>query len=143
MDFFVEQTIHAAPEEVAKIMFDPAREAEWMEWSGGVERLTPAPFGVGSKVRHKAGVLGWPMSFVTEVTALDPGRKLEMAVDAGSDSGELIFQVSPTAGGAIASIHARDDAIARMPHTLWARKQQAQDNLARLAVAVTRARAPA
>lgn len=143
MDFFVEQTIHAAPEEVAKIMFDPAREAEWMEWSGGAEPLTPGSLGVGSKVRHKAGVLGWPMSFVTEVTALDPGRKLEMAVDAGSDRGELIFQVSPTAGGAIASIHARDDAIARMPHTLWARKQQAQDNLARLAVAVTRARAPA
>ena len=124
-------------------MFDPCREGEWMEKGGEAERLTPGPFGVGARVRHQAGVLGWKMSFDTVVTAFEPGRRLEMEVVADHDHGVLIFQVSPTAGGAIASIHARDDAIARLPHTLWARKQQAQENLERLATAVTRAHAAA
>lgn len=143
MDFFVEQTIHAAPEAVAAIMFDPDRDGEWMEWGGQAEHLTPGPLRVGSRLRHKAGVIGWPVSFVVEVKAYDPGRRLEMDVAAGSDHGVLIFQVAPTAGGAIASIRARDDAIARMPHTLLARKQQAQDNLAKLATAVSRAQSRA
>ena len=41
MDFFVEQTIHAAPEDVAKIMFDPARDGEWIAKGATAEVLTP------------------------------------------------------------------------------------------------------
>jgi hypothetical protein len=143
MDFFVEQTIHAAPEEVAAIMFDPASEGEWVAKGTTAELLTPGPLAVGSRVRHEAGVHGWKISFVTEVTALDPGRRLEMQVVEGSDHGVITYQVAPTAGGAIASIHVRDEAMARIPHSVWARKDQAKENLASLATLIQRRNAHA
>ncbi len=136
MNFFVEQTIHAAPEDVARIMFDPAREGEWVAKGAKAEMLTPGPLTVGSRVRHQAGVLGWKVSFITEVKALDPGRRLEMEVVEDSDHGRIVYQVAPTAGGAIATIHIQDQGLTRIPHSAWARKQQAQENLVHLANAV-------
>ncbi|CAN7411560.1 SRPBCC family protein [Phenylobacterium sp. LjRoot219] len=137
MDFYIERTIHAAPEAVARIMFDPGREAEWMAKAGSAEPLTPGPMGVGSQVRHTAGVHGWPVSFVTEVRSFEPDRRLEMAVINATRQGEIIYQVAPTAGGSIATIHVRDDETGPHPVSNWARKQQAEENLARLASLVT------
>lgn len=135
MDFYIEHTIFAAPERVAAIMFDPTREGEWMAKGGQAELLTSGPLAVGSRVQHTASVHGWPVSFTTEVKTLEPGRKLEMEI-VGSRQGLIIYQVSPTAGGAIATLHVRDDEVAPHPVSSWARKQQAQDNLSRLASAV-------
>ena len=56
MDFFVEQTIHASPEAVAEVMFDPGREDEWISKGVKAELLTPGPPAVGSRVRHEAGI---------------------------------------------------------------------------------------
>jgi hypothetical protein len=137
MDFYIDQTIHAAPDEVAHVMFDPDRETDWMAKTGLAERLTPGPLAVGSRVQHTAGVHGWPVSFVTEVKAIAPDR-LEMEVVGPSRRGVIIYQVAPTAGGAIATIHVRDDEVGPHPVSAWARKQQAQENLARLATLLTR-----
>lgn len=139
MHIFVEHTIYAAPGEVAAIMFDPDREGEWVAKGSKAERLTPGPLAVGSRVRHDVGVLGWQFSFVTEVTALDPGRTLEMKIVEASDQGAIIYQVVPTSGGAIASIHVEDESMVRFPHSIWARKKQAEENLAHLAKAVAHA----
>lgn len=143
MDFYIDQTIHASPEDVARVMFDPDREAEWMANAGPAERLTPGPFAVGSQVKHTAGVHSWPVSFVTEVTAFEPDRRLEMEIVGPSRSrhGVIIYQVVPTAGGAIATIHVRDDEVGPHPISGWARKQQAQENLAGLPAAIARLRA--
>jgi hypothetical protein len=141
MDFFVEQTIHAAPEEVAKIMFDPAREGEWVDKAGQAQVLTTGPLRVGSRVRHEAGVHGWKISFITEVKSLEPDRKLEMEVVEGSEQGRIIYQIAPTAGGSIASIHVHDEGMARIPHSVWARKDQAKENLHNLATVISRAHA--
>ena len=62
MDFSVEHTIHAAPEDVARIMLDPDREGEWMSKGAKAERLTPGPLEVGSRVRHEAGIGRYPSS---------------------------------------------------------------------------------
>jgi hypothetical protein len=118
MDFYIEHTIFAAPEQVAAIMFDPAREGEWMAKGGTAEILTPGPLAVGSRVQHTASVHGWQMEIV------------------GSRQGVIIYQVSPTAGGSIATLHVRDDEVAPHPVSAWARKQQAQENLANLASVV-------
>src|SRR5262249_29784732 len=137
MDFFVEQTIHAAPEDVAKVMFDPAREPEWVDKANKAELLTTGPLRIGSRVRHEAGGHGWKPSFITEVKEFEPDRKLVMDVAYGTENGQIIYQVAPTAGGSIASIHVHDEGMARMPHSVWARKDQAKDNLHKLAQAVT------
>jgi uncharacterized protein YndB with AHSA1/START domain len=139
MDFFVEQTIHASPEDVARIMFDPDREDEWVVKGARAERLTLGPFAVGSRVRHEAGIHGWKVAFTTEVKALEPGRRLEMEVIEGPDHGQIIYQVAPTSGGAIATIHVHDEGLARIPHSVWARKDQAKENLRNLARAVQNA----
>ena len=141
MDFYVEHTIHASPEDVAAIMFNPDREGEWTDKGGGVEHLTPGPLAVGSRVRHKAGVLGWEFSFTTEVKAFDPLHRLEVEIVGAPDHDVIIYQIAPTAGGCIASIHVRDQAMKRLPQSVWARKKQAQDNLTHLAAAVAKARA--
>lgn len=137
MDFYIEQTIHAAPEEVARVMFDPAREAEWMAHAATAEQLTPGPLGVGSRIQHSAGVHGWPVSFVTEVRSFDPDRRLEMEVVDSARGGTIVYQVVPTAGGSIATVHVHDDEHGPRPVSTWARKQQAQQNLHRLANLVT------
>ena len=139
MEFFVEQTIHAAPEEVAKIMFDPEREGDWVT-KAQAEPLTPKPLAVGSRTRHAAGVHGWKTSFVTEVKSFDPDRRLEMEVE-GPEHATIVYNVAPTAGGCIASIHVRDDHLVRLPHSVRARKQQAQESLHNLAKAATRTHA--
>ena len=139
MHIFVEHTIYASPDDVAAIMFDPDREGEWIAKGGKAERLTPGALGVGSQVRHDVGVLGWQFSFVTEVTALDPGRTLEMKTVDTADQGAIIYQVVETSGGAIASIQVEDESMARFPHSVWARKKQAEENLAHLARAVANA----
>jgi hypothetical protein len=143
MDFFVEQTIHAAPEEVAKIMFDPARENEWVDKATTAEILTSGPLRIGSRVRHEAGVHGWKVSFITEVSAFEPDRKLEMDVVYGTEKGKITYQIAPTAGGAIASIHVHDEGMARIPHSVWARKDQAKENLHNLATVISRSHAQA
>lgn len=137
MDFYIEQTIHAAPEEVARVMFDPEREAEWMASGAPAEPLTPGPLQVGSRIQHTAGVHGWPVSFITEVKAIEPDRRLEMEVVGSGRHGSIVYQVVPTAGGSIATMHVRDDEIRPRVVSTWARKQQAQENLHRLAALVT------
>lgn len=137
MDFYIEQTIHAAPDEVARVMFDPTRESEWMAHGATAKQLTPGPLAVGSRVQHSAGVHGWPVSFVTEVRSFEPGRRLEMEVVDSARHGAIVYQVVPTAGGSIATMHVSDDEHGPRPVSTWARKQQAQENLHRLANLVT------
>lgn len=137
MDFFVERVIHVDAAEAAKIMFDHELETQWVEHAGKPESLTPGPFAVGSRIRHHNSVLGVDSSYVTEVTALDPGRRLEMRIIEGPLHGDLIYQVAPTAGGSIASIHLRD-AKSVIPRSTWLRKHQAEENLERLALLVNR-----
>jgi len=108
MEFQVEHVVHAAPAEVAKIMFDPSREPEWSGTATKVEVLTPGPFGVGSRVRREGGFLGAKFTIVTEVTAFEPDRILEMDIVEGPTHGTVVYEVSPTAGGSIAMIHTRN-----------------------------------
>lgn len=137
MDFFVERIVRADAAEVAKIMFDPDLEDQWGKSAGKTEKLTPGPLAVGSRVRHHTSLVGVAHVAVTEVTALDPGHKLEMRIIEGELLGDLIYQVAPTAGGSIASIHLRD-AKGKLPHSTWLRKHQAEESLERLALLVNR-----
>lgn len=133
MDIVIEQVVHAAPAEVARIMFDPQVEDRWTESKDKAEVLTPGPLGIGSRVRHAAKLLGLKSaSFVTEVVELEPERKLAMEIVEGPERGLVTYQVSPTAGGSIAAIHVRSHPKLPIPLVPWARKQQIQENLHRL-----------
>ncbi|CAN7442428.1 SRPBCC family protein [Phenylobacterium sp. LjRoot225] len=137
MEFHVEQVIHAAPAEVARIMFDPDLEDKWVNKAGKAERLTPGPMAVGSRVRHDSGTLGLRGPFVTEVTELDPDRRLAMEIVEGPVRGIIVYQVAPTSGGAIATVHVRNPPKLPIPEVPWVRKQHVQENLHRLAHLLT------
>ncbi|MDB5465981.1 MAG: Polyketide cyclase/dehydrase [Phenylobacterium sp.] len=138
MEFHVEHVIHAAPAEVARIMFDPELEAQWIGKAGNAEKLTDGPISVGSRVRHPAGLLGMRAPFVTEVTELEPDRRLVMEIVEGSESGVVVYQVSPTAGGSVVTVHVRNKPKLPIPQAPWARKHHVEENLHRLATLVAR-----
>lgn len=137
MEFVVEQVIHAAPADVARIMFDPDQEDRWVEKNGRAEKLTPGPISVGTRVRHDAGLLGLRSSFITEVTELDPERRLAMEIVEGPERGLVTYQVAPTSGGSIASVHVLNHPKLPIPLAPWARKHHIQENLHRLERLVT------
>lgn len=139
MEFHVEQVIHAAPAEVARIMFDPDLEDRWIDKAGKAEKLTPGPLAVGSRVRHDAGLLGVRAPFITEVTEYDPERRLAMDIVEGPVRGVLVYQIAPTSGGAIATVHVRNNPKLPIPVAPWAHKHHVQENLHRLANAVVQA----
>jgi hypothetical protein len=58
----------------------------------------------------------------------------------GPARGMLVYEVAPTAGGAIAIIHVRNHANAAVPRSAWARKRQISENLGRLATLVARSK---
>ena len=133
MEFQVEQVIHAAPAEVARIMFDPALEMEWITNATKVEVLTPGPVGVGARIRREGGFMGRTYAWVWEVTAFEPERLMEMSFVEGPTEGAIIFEVSPTAGGSIAMIHLRSKPNLPRPITNWFAKHDLAADLARLA----------
>lgn len=132
MDILVERTIHAAPEEVARIMFDPENDPQWINGARSVEKLTPGPTAVGTRVRHEGGFFGRKFSWVTEVTALDPEARLAMNIVEGPIHGEVSFEVRPTAGGAIAVVHNRGGGLP-LPGMAWMVKRSVNEDLRRLA----------
>ena len=139
MEFHVEQVIHAAPDEVARIMFDPDLEDRWVDKGGKAEKLTPGPLGVGSRVRHDPGLLGLRTAFVTEITDIDPERRLAMEIVEGPVRGLLVYQIAPTSGGTIATVHVRNNPKLPIPVAPWAHKRHVQESLHRLATVVTQA----
>ena len=63
-------------------------------------------------------------------------KHLDIGLLADVKDNHLYFRLDFT-GGSIATIHVRDDEKGPHPVSNWARKQQAEENLARLASLVT------
>jgi hypothetical protein len=64
--------IAAAPADVAAVMFDPARESEWLQAVKGVELIDSA-LAPGARVRHIASFMGKEISWTTTV---EHGRRV-------------------------------------------------------------------
>ncbi|MCG8443123.1 MAG: SRPBCC family protein [Caulobacterales bacterium] len=111
-DVTVRQHVEASPDAAGAVMFDPARDADWM---GGAKRAvmeTPPPYGAGSRVRREGGFLGRAIAWTTETTAYEPGRRAELTIVDGPFAGEVTYAVEPDPdGGAILVIRNRG----RMP----------------------------
>ncbi|MGP4101176.1 SRPBCC family protein [Nonomuraea sp. KM90] len=67
--------------EVAAYMFDPAHD---LEWTGGITASRPArpgPLRTGDQVERTARFLGRGFTYAYVVTAHEPGRMVELAVE--------------------------------------------------------------
>jgi uncharacterized protein YndB with AHSA1/START domain len=67
--------ISCSPAEAFRYSSDPGHRAEWQASVGSLAVETPGPLGVGTRVRERRRVLGWPHELVWEFTHYQPGAR--------------------------------------------------------------------
>jgi len=99
--------IDGAPADIAGVMFDPARETEWMT---AVTSSVPQSRGitVGAEVRRTSRIGGAPdeVPWSTRVEAFHFPHVLRLAIDRG---GSIKYEVQRYGDGSVARIRAASD----------------------------------
>lgn len=108
IDLSVETDIQASPADIAAVMFDPAREPEWVGAIDGVEVIDPA-LAPGARVRHKGSVMGREFVVTTEVDALHFPHVLALRVSEGQFSGVVRFDIQRSGSGSRVRIRTAGD----------------------------------
>lgn len=140
MDVLVELTIDEAPAAIARIMFDTDNDPQWIGGAQSVERLTPGPIGIGSRVRRRGKVHGCSFSWVTEVTGLEPDRRLDMAFVEGPMKGGVSYLIEPAPEGARVAIRNHGTTRIPLPGMAWMVRRSVAADLKRLKALVEGAR---
>lgn len=97
-DVAAEIEIAADPADIAAVMFDPARSADWMSAVTGVEVIDPALVR-GARVRHHGRVLDREFSWMSEVEAVHFPHVLALRLSDGPLVGTTRFDIQRSAGG--------------------------------------------
>jgi hypothetical protein len=103
VDLTVEVEIQAAPADVAAVMFDPAREPEWMNAVKRVEIIDPA-LAPGARVRHHASFLGKDISWETVVETVHFPHVLALTINEGPFIGTVRYDIQRSGTGSVARI---------------------------------------
>jgi uncharacterized protein YndB with AHSA1/START domain len=105
MDVTAIRLFTAPPTEVAKVMFDPLRDPEWIGGARSVDRSTGDPTAVGARTTRHGGFMGRKFSWTTEVVAFEPDRLLDMRFIAGPmKGGGVTYRIEPNDSGSLVSI---------------------------------------
>jgi hypothetical protein len=144
LDISAETFVAAAPADVAAVMFDPAREPEWVTLVTGVELIDPA-LAPGARAVHRAKVMGRDVSWTTEVEAVHFPHLLSLRVTGGPFSGAVQFHIQRSGEGSAVRIRGVGDASAvrMLPASMLAGPIKAElgRQLARLKAVVEREKA--
>jgi hypothetical protein len=99
--------IAAAPADVAAVMFDPAREKEWMMF---VTATTPRSAGitVGAEVDRTSVVAGQQIPWATQVSGFHFPHVLRLRIT-GGQTGSVHYEVQRSGTGSIAVVRAASD----------------------------------
>jgi hypothetical protein len=108
VDVAVETTIAAEPTDVAAVMFDPAREPEWLSAVASVEIIDPA-IARGARVRRTASFFGREIAWTTEVEAFHFPHRLTLRIADGPFSGTVSYEIQRAPGGSLVRIHNRGE----------------------------------
>ena len=98
VDVAAEIEILADPTDVAAVMFDPAREPDWIQAVTRVEIIDPA-LAPGAKVRHHGRFLGRDLDWVTEVEAVHFPHVLTLRVAEGPFVGTVRYDIQRSGAG--------------------------------------------
>lgn len=105
MDVTAYRHFRTSPAAVARVMFDPARDPEWIGGARSVEPPAGDPTAAGARVTRHGGFMGRKFSWQTEVVAHEPNRLLDMRFIAGPmTGGGATYRIEPDADGARVSI---------------------------------------
>jgi uncharacterized protein YndB with AHSA1/START domain len=136
MEATASRTISASPARVAKIMFDPVHDPEWIGGARQVDAPHGDPTRLGAQVIRHGGFLGRRFSWMTEVSEYRPDRLLRMDFVAGPmKGGEVAYRIEPSEAGSIVSIRNRGPGPQIMA---WFVKRSVGKDLDRLAAIVER-----
>ena len=133
MDVLVERAMRAPPARVAAVMFDPNDDPKWIGGARSIDRLTPGPLRVGSRVRRRGSFLGRSFAWVTEVAALESGRRLEMTIVEGPMRGAGTYDSREDGTGSVVGIRNRGTAKFSVPGMGWFVRRSVAADLRRLA----------
>lgn len=98
VDVSVDIEIAADPADIAAVMFDPARETEWMAAVTGVDVLDPALVR-GARVRHRGLLMNQEFSWTTEVETVHFPHVLALRVSDGPLVGTMRFDIQRSTNG--------------------------------------------
>lgn len=98
IDVSADIDITAAPADIAGVMFDPAREPEWIKAVTAVEILDPA-LEPGARVRRTGSFLGQTFGWTTEVDTVHFPHLLALRVVDGPMQGLVRYDIQRTAAG--------------------------------------------
>lgn len=96
--------IAAAPADVAAVMFDPAREPEWIAAVKAVEIIDPA-LRPGARVRRTGRIAGRDASWTSEVSGVHFPHVLALRIADAPTPGTIGYQIQRSAGGSTARAH--------------------------------------
>ena len=88
----------ADPADIAAVMFDPARESEWMAAVTGVEILDPALV-AGARVRHSGRVMSQDFTWMTVVETVHFPHVLSLRVSDGPLVGTMRYEIQRSGSG--------------------------------------------
>lgn len=115
VDVTVKLRMDASPDRVGAIMFDAARDPEWIGGAKRSEVLGPLPYGVGTRVRREGAFLGRRFSWTTEVVEFVPGGAVRMKHVAGPFKGGVDYSIAPAGDGAEVTIRNYGEATFSFP----------------------------
>ena len=105
MDITASKHIDAAPRELARVMFDPNRDSEWIGGAKSVDRPSGDATAIGSRVTRHGGFMGRKFSWTTEVVEHASNRLLRMHFAEGPmQGGEVTYRIEPDGTGSRVSI---------------------------------------
>jgi len=110
LNVLAEIEIAAEPTDVAGVMFDPAREPEWVESVTTVEIIDPA-IRPGARVKRTGRVKGFPIQWTTEVESFHFPHMLTLRIAEGPFTGTMQYQVGRSGAGSVARVAIAGEAL--------------------------------
>ena len=89
-------TIDRPPDVVARYAFDPGNDPGWIGGVKTVERQTPDPIAVGSRVLRRGSFMGRPLEWLMEVVELEPARKIAMHALRSPFPMDVTYELEPS-----------------------------------------------
>jgi uncharacterized membrane protein len=107
IDVVAEVHVKRPRDEVAAYMSDPANDPEWIGGLREAHLVGDGPLGEGSRVARVASFMGRKVEYVNEITALEPGRMLDMRSVKAPFPMHITYTFQDRDGGTLVRNHVR------------------------------------
>ena len=107
IDVMAEVHVKRPRDEVAAYMSDPANDPDWIGGLRSARLVGDGPLAEGSRVARVASFMGRKVEYVNEITALEPGRKLDMRSVKAPFPMHITYTFEDRDGGTLVRNHVR------------------------------------